>query len=82
MLKQALKILNRNIRSNHSTNTMLHIIRQVLFWAGNQGNHKNQVTLANGYTLESGIDIGQGIAIGPGEFVKKNKRRALNKHRA
>ena len=33
-------------------------------------------------TLESGIDVGQGITIGPGKFVKKNKRRALNKHRA
>ena len=32
--------------------------------------------------LESRIDIGQGISIGPGKFVKKNKRRALNKHRA
>jgi hypothetical protein len=34
------------------------------------------------YTLESGIDVGQGITIGSGKFVKKNKRRALNKHRA
>ena len=34
------------------------------------------------YTLESGIDVGQGITVGPGKFVKKNKRRALNKHRA
>ena len=33
-------------------------------------------------TLESGIDVGQGINVGPGKFVKKNKRRALNKHRA
>ena len=32
--------------------------------------------------LESGIDVGQGITVGPGKFVKKNKRRALNKHRA
>ena len=32
--------------------------------------------------LESGIDVGQGINVGPGKFVKKNKRRALNKHRA
>ena len=31
-------------------------------------------------TLASEIDIGQGINIGPGEFVKKNKRRALNTH--
>ena len=34
------------------------------------------------YTLESGIDVGQGINIGPGKFVKNNKRRVLNKHRA
>ena len=34
------------------------------------------------HTLESGIDIGQGIRVGPGKFVKKNKRRALNKLRA
>ena len=34
------------------------------------------------YTLESGIDVGQGITVGPGKFVKKNKRRALNKCRA
>ena len=33
-------------------------------------------------TLESGIDVGQGIIVGPGNFVKKNKRRALNKHSA
>ena len=33
-------------------------------------------------TLESGIDVGQGITVGPGKFVKKNKRRALNKCRA
>ena len=32
--------------------------------------------------LESVIDVGQGIIIGPGKFVKKNKRRALNKRRA
>ena len=34
------------------------------------------------FTLESGIDVGQGINVGPGKFVKKNKRRALNKCRA
>ena len=33
-------------------------------------------------TLESGIDVGQGITVRPGKFVKKNKRRALNKRRA
>ena len=33
-------------------------------------------------TLESVIDVGQGITVGPGKFVKKNKRRALNKGRA
>jgi hypothetical protein len=33
-------------------------------------------------TLESVIDVGQGISIGPGRFGKKNKSRALNKHRA
>ena len=33
-------------------------------------------------TLESRIDVGQGINVGPGKFVKKNKRRALNKRRA
>ena len=33
-------------------------------------------------TLESGIDVGRGITIGPEKFVKKNKRRALNKRRA
>ena len=33
-------------------------------------------------TLESGIDVGQRINIGPGKFVRKNKRRALNKRRA
>ena len=33
-------------------------------------------------TLESGIDVGQGINVVPGTFVKKNKRRALNKRRA
>ena len=33
-------------------------------------------------TLESGIDVGQGISVGPEKFIKKNKRRALNKHRA
>ena len=33
-------------------------------------------------TLESEIDVGQGITVGPGKFVKKNKRRALNKRRA
>ena len=32
--------------------------------------------------LESGIDVGQEINVGPGKFVKKNKRRAMNKHRA
>ena len=30
-------------------------------------------------TLESGIDVGQGITVGLGKFVKKNKRRVLNK---
>ena len=34
------------------------------------------------FTLESGIDVGQGINVGPRKFAKKNKRRALNKHRA
>ena len=34
------------------------------------------------HTLEYGINVGQGINIGPGKFVKKNKRRALNKSRA
>ena len=33
-------------------------------------------------TLESGIDVGQGITVGPGKFVKKNRRRVLNKRRA
>ena len=33
-------------------------------------------------TLESGIDVGQEITVGPGKFIKKNKRRALNKRRA
>ena len=33
-------------------------------------------------TLEFGIDVGQEITLGHGKFVKKNKRRALNKHRA
>ena len=33
-------------------------------------------------TLESGIDIWQEKTLGPGKFVKKNKRRALNKGRA
>jgi hypothetical protein len=33
-------------------------------------------------TLESIIDVGHGINVGPGKFVKKNKRRALNKRRA
>ena len=32
-------------------------------------------------TLESVIDVGQGISVGPGRLGKKNKRRALNKHR-
>ena len=32
-------------------------------------------------TLESVIDVGQGINVGPRKFVKKNKRRALNKTR-
>ena len=36
----------------------------------------------NLYTLDSRIGVGQGINIGPGKFVKKNKRRALNKRRA
>ena len=41
------------------------------------------IRLKNGlHTLESLIDVGQGISIGPGRFGKKNKRRALNKHRA
>ena len=29
----------------------------------------------------SGIDVGQGINVGHGKFNKKNKCRALNKHR-
>ena len=33
------------------------------------------------HSLESGI-VGQGINVGPGKFVRKNKRRALNKRRA
>ena len=33
------------------------------------------------YFNGSGIDVRQGITVGPGKFVK-NKRRALNKHRA
>ena len=33
-------------------------------------------------TLESGIDVGQGITIRPRKFDKRNKHRALNKHRA
>ena len=34
------------------------------------------------FTLESVIDVEQGINVGTGKFVKKNKCRALNKHRA
>ena len=34
------------------------------------------------FTLDSEIDVGQGITVEPGKFVKKNKRRALNKRRA
>ena len=33
-------------------------------------------------TLESWIDVGQGINVGSVKIVKKNKHRALNKHRA
>jgi hypothetical protein len=44
----------------------------------NGNNPLNLVT----FTLESGIYVGQGITIGHGKFVKKNKRRALNKRRA
>ena len=33
-------------------------------------------------TLDSGIDVGQEINIGPRKFSRKNKRRALNNHRA
>ena len=33
-------------------------------------------------TLESEIDVGQGINVGTGKSGKKNKYRALNKHRA
>ena len=40
------------------------------------------VNAQNSATLESGIDVGQGITVGPGKLIKKNKRRALNKHRA
>ena len=32
-------------------------------------------------TLDSGIDVWQGINVGPGKLGRKNKRRALNKHR-
>ena len=38
--------------------------------------------IQNTNTLESGRDVGQGITVVPGKFVKNNKRRALNKHRA
>ena len=41
--------------------------------------HYNFVSLYD--TTESLIDVGQGINVGPGKFVKKNKRRALNKRR-
>ena len=34
------------------------------------------------YNLDSRIDVRQGIKVGPGKFDKKNKHRALNKHRA
>ena len=40
------------------------------------------ISAVNRHTLESGIDVGQGINVGPGKFVKKYKRRALNKRRA
>ena len=43
---------------------------------------QNKILRSRMHTLESGIDVGQGINIGPGKFVKKNKRRALNKRRA
>ena len=33
-------------------------------------------------TLDSGIDAGQGINVRPGKSNNKNKRSALNKHRA
>ena len=42
----------------------------------------NSIFFFNFDTLESGIDLGQGINVVPGKFVKKNKCRALNKHRA
>ena len=41
------------------------------------GMHENSALA----TLESGIDVGHGITVGPGKFVKKNKRRTLNKRR-
>ena len=40
---------------------------------------ENRIDTAS--TLESGKDVGQEINVGPGKFVKKNKRRALNKRR-
>ena len=43
---------------------------------------RNFFSLSLKSTLESVIDVGQGISVGPGRFGKKNKRRALNKHRA
>ena len=49
-----------------------HILFEVLFY----------VLHIMTFTLESGIDVGQGINLGPEKFVKKNKRRALNKHKA
>ena len=36
----------------------------------------------NRHTLESRIEAGQGINVGNGKFVRKNKRRALNRRRA
>ena len=48
----------------------------------NLGFFKKQNSATYIGSLVSGIDVGQTINVGLGKFVKKNKRRALNKRRA
>ena len=73
LFKNAIKLFPNNIKSDNTHQGMSISLAQAVSHAVNN---------LSVFTLESGIDVGQGITVGPGKFVKKNKRRVLNKRRA
>ena len=85
---------SKNILVVNCNRLLIHRDKSWLQWRLNSHRnlHKNGLIFVNSdlkkkkttllSTLEFKIDVEQGINVRPGNFVKKNKHRVLNKHRA